>query len=114
MVAQVREALKPGRSFCFTVNNYTAEDEDLLRAMEKHDAIYLIFGREVAPNTGTPHLQGYVRFSKVKRPNAVLAIIPKGTHLENAKYSAAHNQKYCSKEGDFEVGAYDTGDRPWQ
>jgi len=47
------------RDWCFTLNNYKAIDEAILRQL---DSKYLIYGYETAPETGTPHLQGYVYF----------------------------------------------------
>lgn len=103
-----------GRSWCFTVNNYTADDEDALRSLHDQGAVYLVFGREVAPETGTPHIQGYVRFKSTKRFRAVKALLPDGAHIELAVASAAQNKEYCSKEGDVEEFGDCPGDRDSQ
>eukprot|EP00965_Chrysotila_dentata_P257610 6212938-Pleurochrysis_carterae.AAC.18 len=43
------------RNYVFTKNHYMDEDIDRLDAAEvKH----MIYGKEIAPTTGTPHLQG--------------------------------------------------------
>lgn len=47
------------RSLCWTLNNYTAQEVESLREYAKF-CKYMVFGYEVAPTTGTPHLQGYV------------------------------------------------------
>jgi len=50
----------------FTWNNYSECDlwQDLLKGFP--DVTYLTWGLEIAPSTGTPHVQGYVEFSKRK------------------------------------------------
>lgn len=83
------------RAFCFTVNNYKEEPEF------DGDYRYLIFGREKAPGTGTPHLQGYVYFKSPKSLRAAAAYFP-GGHLEIAKGGPNSNIEYCSKDGDFQ------------
>jgi len=45
------------RNFIFTLNNYT--DEDVNNLLTKLPFQYIVFAKEVAPTTGTPHLQGY-------------------------------------------------------
>lgn len=52
----------------FTWNNYTEEDiETLLTSFRRLGAIKWAFQEEIAPTTGTPHLQGMVMFPKEKR-----------------------------------------------
>jgi len=88
-----------GRGWCFTINNYDAEDEQALRDLED-ECDYLVFGREVGEG-GTPHLQGYVRFSTNKRFNAVRALMPQ-CHIVVARGTWQQNKAYCTKDGDFE------------
>jgi len=45
--------------FVFTANNPTAAQESWLKAELTKHVSYLIFGHEIAPSTGTPHLQGF-------------------------------------------------------
>lgn len=94
------------RGWCFTVNNYSESDVELIRVLAQ-DCVYLVFGREVGEQ-GTPHLQGYVYFDAVKSAKRVKAILPVGAHHERAKGSAIQNFRYCSKDGDFE----EFGQRP--
>jgi hypothetical protein len=55
------------RKFVFTMNNYTEEDEAMLtELLIKEEVLNLYIGREVAPSTGTKHLQGFVRFDNEK------------------------------------------------
>lgn len=91
---QVPKAL----SYCFTLNNYTPDDiEDLKSKSDKYR--YMVFGEEVAPTTGTPHLQGYVRLLKQMRMNQVHTLLNTRLSLAVAKGSPEQNYDYCSKEG---------------
>lgn len=47
-----------GKRWCFTLNNYTALETFHLEE-ERNAFSYLLFGKEFAPMTRTPHLQGY-------------------------------------------------------
>lgn len=89
------------RSWCFTLNNYIPEDENVFRELE---CKYLICGREISPTTGTKHLQGYVYFKNPRSLQGVREIHPEA-HWEKAKGNAEQNREYCTKEGDyFETG----------
>lgn len=102
----------------FTLNNPTEEEkkcllERLTQLSNQSCLIYAIVGSEVAPQTGTPHLQGFVSlkpsFLKANSgtPLRWKSLIPglARAHLENA-YGSDHDSKtYCSKESVlFEIG----------
>jgi len=82
-------------SFTFTINNYTDEDIKQLEALECQ---YIVYGKEVS-STGTPHLQGYTKFSTQRTLSSVSKKI-KRAHLEVARVDVAA-AKYCQKDGDF-------------
>lgn len=89
-------------SWCFTIPNYTDGTLQSLRALSGSGCVaYLVFGREVAPTTGTPHLQGYVRFNTRKRFACVRRLLPQ-CHLTSARGSPQQNRDYCCKDGDYE------------
>lgn len=96
------------RGYCFTINNYTDDDEEFCFCYLPDYFEYVIYGLEVGEN-GTPHIQGYLYdssrpvFSKIKK------LLPRA-HIENAKGSPQQNIKYCSKDGDF----YEMGSVPSQ
>lgn len=94
-----------GKSWCFTLNNPVAADYEHLAAL---DCVYLVYGDELAPTSGTPHLQGYVVFSTNKRLTAVKKLMSPRYHLELAKGSAQENYDYCTKDG----WVTERGDRP--
>lgn len=88
------------RTWCFTLNNYTPEEEEGCRLIE---TVYTIFGKEVGEK-GTPHLQGYLSFKNKKSLAQLKKLLPRA-HLAQAKADAIKNQVYCSKEGDvYEKG----------
>lgn len=88
---------KPFRIWVFTWNNYTDEDETYLQSLEK--VILLCYGREIAPTTGTRHLQGVIRFKTPKRFKGVKRLLPK-PYLAPCLSEEA-SLTYCKKEGDF-------------
>lgn len=88
------------RGWVFTLNNYTAEDEEYLQNVLDSD--YLVYGRETS-STGTPHLQGYLYFKNPRSGKTVGKY--RKWHTEPAKADALANGAYC-KKGDnwFEKG----------
>lgn len=65
-------------------------------------ASYYLAGFEVCPRTGRPHIQGYVEWKNGKTLSATrTALGLPAPHLEAARGTAAQNQTYCKKEGDF-------------
>lgn len=87
------------RGFTFTLNNYTQTNVDTLDKIFEKEAKYGVYGREIAPTTGTPHLQGYVYWKNAKTLSATIKTIGQGAHCEVAKGSPKDNQAYCTKEG---------------
>lgn len=84
------------RRWCFTVNNYTDEQ---IAALDACECRYLVYGREVAPETGTPHLQGFVCFAATVRLAAVRAIVQ--CHWEPTRGTSAQAATYCKKDGNY-------------
>nr|QXP07680.1 MAG: replication associated protein [Arizlama virus] len=85
------------KHWCFTVNNYE-DGEDRLDWLTGYE--YCVAGKEVAPDTGTRHLQGYVCFDKRKRLTA-LKKIHKDAHWEITRGTPQQASDYCKKDGDF-------------
>lgn len=85
-------------NFCWTLNNYT--DADLEWLTELDGWRYLIWGKEIAPSTGTPHLQGYVSWNTNIDLSACYKRLRR-CHVSIANGSAEENRVYCSKGGDF-------------
>jgi Putative viral replication protein len=65
------------KQWSFTLNNYTEVELLALSDIENITACeYILFGKEIAPETQTPHLQGFIHFSKRMTRVQVLHIIP--------------------------------------
>jgi len=107
---------KRSRSWCFTFNNYppALNDDDALDTwLHGLGCHYCIAGREIAPGTFTPHLQGYIQFGNAKSLSAVRKILP-GCHLESANGRPHQCAEYCRKDGksrEFGVVPKDPGSR---
>jgi hypothetical protein len=91
---------RSAKHYCFTVNNYTEQDESALSTLAE-TVSYLVYGRECGAN-GTPHLQGFVSFKTRKTFNQAKTSINARAHLEVARGSPQENRNYCKKDGDYE------------
>lgn len=90
-----------GKYWTVTLNNY--EDTDLVEwreAVAKGKATYICWQKEVAPSTGTPHLQAYCVFSERKRLAGVKKVLGKRIHAVLSNGSPSSNRAYCSKSGE--------------
>lgn len=77
------------------MNNWTEEAYASLVALEY---TYLIIGKEIAPTTGTPHLQCFVIFKNARYFKAALKDLP-GCHVAESQGSPQQNIDYCSAQG---------------
>jgi len=104
--------MSKSRAFCLTLNNYTYLEwktfqDHVLTGIENGSVVYAICGKEVGEN-GTPHLQSYIYYKNQKHLSATNLAKMKSAwgsnryHCEAAKGTPQDNDKYCSKEGDFE------------
>lgn len=82
------------RNVCFTANNQTVQ-EFLAKQTETLGFTYLKFSQEIAPTTGTPHLQGY---GQSQWP--IRRLMKKfGIHVEPMYGSREKNDDYVTKAG---------------
>ena len=86
------------RRFAFTLNNYTEQDCERICEIK---CDYLVVGKETAPTTGTPHLQGYIEFKDAKTKSAVIKIIHPKAYVAPAIAGATMNTKYCKEDGNL-------------
>lgn len=91
-----------GLYWLFTINNYTENELVILRNIvsTNDDVNFVCFGLEVAPTTGTPHVQGYVQLCERKRKGQVCTLLGGRARVALASGSSEDNRKYCSKTRD--------------
>lgn len=88
------------RKFLFTLNNYTDDEVNALKSIK---CTYIIFGYEVAPSTGTPHLQCFIVFANAKTLSAAIKSLPRRcSNVQIADGTALSNKKYCTKTRDVD------------
>jgi len=94
----------PGRarSWVFTVNNYTADDLEMVKAVEARST-YVVAGLEVGEQ-GTPHIQGYVHYANARTFASMKKALPRA-NLQIAKGTGAQNRTYCTKDGNVLIEA---------
>lgn len=97
--------LHQARHWCFTLNNYDETEISMLRGFAADECDYMVWGKEIAPTTQTPHLQGFFSLTKKSRAATIKKKLelPR-IHLEaKGKFSTiAQAVTYCKKEGNFE------------
>lgn len=85
------------RRFVFTLNNYTLDDVNAIRDEPRFS--YVVYGIEIAPTTGTPHLQGYAELIGQLTFATITKIFKGRAHISRAYGSLEENQRYCNKDG---------------
>lgn len=105
------------RGYCFTLNNWTNDDvAQLMELTEDGFVSYLVIGFEIAPTTGTPHLQGYMHFDNGKTMRAVCDRVHR-ISLQEAKAQGENYDRrylYCMKDDtkEFPEDYWEYGIRP--
>ena len=94
------------RQWIGTLNNYTDEDVVNFRAWCEKNTTYSICGYEVAPTTGTPHLQSFHQMRGTPKFAAFKVLFPSVDVTPVGKDNGC--VAYCAKEGKvaFEIGEY--------
>lgn len=87
------------RKFVFTWNNYPAQDA-VDSCFDQIPFRYLGFGKEQAPSTGTPHLQGFLYFDNGRSVESIRRLLP-GVDVRVGRGSIDQIIAYCSKDGDY-------------
>lgn len=103
---------RQAKHWCFTLNNYTEDEFQALEALGTElpgNVTYLVIGKEKG-ESGTPHIQGFISFSKKKAFGTVKAIISQRAHLKAAKGTPRQASDYCKKDNDWkEFGVVPAG-----
>lgn len=88
------------KRYTVTWNNYSDETVQHLKDLYTAGILrYIVAGKEVAPKTGTLHLQIYLETTKKCTMKAVISLMNKN-HVEIAGGDSKVNIDYCSKEND--------------
>ncbi len=85
-------------AWCYTLNNYSDTEYGKLVAV---DCQYHVFGKEIAPKTGTPHIQGYIYMYEKQSLRSMRRKVSLRARFTKALGSAEQNFKYCSKTKDY-------------
>lgn len=102
---QASKMQSQSKYWCWTFNNYLDDDVRIIRELGNSDRIdYLVFGNEVAPSTGTPHLQGFTVFKTSVRGSLAQKLISRrvNVHIEKLRSTPEAASTYCKKDGSFE------------
>lgn len=88
------------RNWCFTLNNPVPAERRVLLDVPLTDLQYYVAGDEVAPETGTLHLQGYCKWKNKKSLAAMKALLPRA-HWEMCGGTPLQNEQYCKKNNSW-------------
>lgn len=88
-----------GKNWTITINNWEEAD---IETAENWDIQYIILAAEVAPATGTRHLQGWIQFKTNMRMSALKRLHDKA-HWELMRGSIEQNEVYCRKANDIKL-----------
>lgn len=96
------------KRWAFTINNFQEHigyDWKNWLANNLREVAFLVCEEEIGAQ-GTPHLQGYVRFSRKLRFSQVKKMLGMAAHLEIAKGTELENYNYCIKENNnvYQIG----------
>jgi len=101
LCAPLCHTMSRARAFVFTINNYSANDTAAVIDAAS-SAAYLCYAPEVG-DSGTPHLQGYVRWPQPKTIGAACTALGGRAHVELAKGTDQDSRTYIfgpySKDG---------------
>lgn len=102
-------AMIPGtnRGFVFTLPNPTVSEKAQLVSvawLNTRGVKYIVFQGEIAPTTGTPHLQGYIEFSNPVRWRHAHTTIGARGYIYRRLGSPDQARAYCSKPESFAPG----------
>lgn len=102
--------------WAITVNNYTEEQLQQIKDWAQTNCQYAVIGKEVAPTTGTHHLQIFIHLLKKLHGSSIVGLqFFRGAHLEVARGTDVQNHQYCSKEGDWwACGELDRKKKKWK
>ena len=93
------------RKWVFTLNNYTDADRARIGESLAPNATYVVYQPELAPTTGTPHLQGCVFFRNARTRDGVKRLISDRCFCDPMRGSDDEAIDYCSDERKIDATA---------
>lgn len=95
----IKKQISPSLHWFFTFNNYVSKDiNDILEVLVLSSTKY-IFQEELGAENGTPHLQGYIKFTKKVRPKNLFNSRIHWEKCRNVKKSIDYCQKLVTRNG---------------
>ena len=91
-----QKQISPAKNWVLTLNNYTAEELELISSIVPKVSKFYHIGYEEGEQ-GTPHLQGFIVFTKKCRPSSHK--LPNRIHWEKMKGRIEQSITYCQKDG---------------
>lgn len=93
--AQPARDNRRARHTCWTLNNWTPEELEVVRSYAQNEPRYMCWAQEVGEE-GTPHLQGYVAWDNPRSLNKFKQAISNRLHYEpHTRGTAQQNRNYC-------------------
>jgi len=87
-------------NWCFTINNWTAEDKEKIAGWVPEPVKYVAYGEEHGEEKGTPHLQGWLKLQK-RKGLVFMKELHATAHWSIMRGRFDQNEGYCSKEGHY-------------
>lgn len=82
------------RAWCYTLNNPTEDEIEIIKRIP--DIKVHVAAHEVG-DSGTPHIQGYIRFEKPQRMTRIKRFLPRA-HVEIREGTETQAYNYCLKQ----------------
>lgn len=105
------ELLDVGRGqhqrYRWTLFNYDDHLIRMIKAVDRYDMFhvrYMCFQHEICPTTGSPHLQGYVEFTKRVHWGTLKTMVANHISIRTCDKNGTVNRAYCMKQ---QEGAHD-------
>lgn len=102
-------AVSKCRDWCFTLDNWTLAELIHIQLVQPSFK-YVVYGMEIAPSTGTPHLQGYVEYNNPVGFKRVKKDLGLRAHIESRMWPRIKAREYCMKDDLW--AEYGTWDEP--
>lgn len=88
-----------GRNWIFTINNFNEDDENHVINLAEDDDVNRLIAEHEHLEEGTPHIQGYISFTRRVYRTEVERRLGGRAWIQIAVGSLKQNVDYCSKEG---------------